>query len=51
MVPSVARYVVKPETWPTASVRGAGHAEYRMCEPANCQIMPKFKEGETLGRK
>ncbi len=52
MVPSVARYVVKPETMANRICSAVLALLNTGCvSPANCQIMPKFKDGETLGPK
>jgi LacI family transcriptional regulator len=50
VVPTVAHYVVSPETM--AYRISSAVLEMVQCglvSPANCQIMPEFREGETLG--
>lgn len=50
MVPSVARYVVSPETMARAiSATVLDMVNNGKVSPAQRQIMPKFTEGETLG--
>jgi LacI family transcriptional regulator len=52
MVPSVARYFVSPETM-AARISSAvlEIIQTGLVSPANCQIMPEFVEGDTLGSK
>jgi LacI family transcriptional regulator len=52
MVPSVARYVVNPGVMAHRISRAVLELlQSGIVSPANCQILPEFKGGETFGRK